>query len=159
MTDKGIVRGGLDTLSRIRLQGIALLCVAFLTGLLTGVAGERLLLSRRGRFGPLPRPAGAFGIQPGPPRGFPPDLDALGLSDAQRKRIDEIFSSRRPQTDSMLRAMMPRLRAAADSARQAIRAVLTPEQRARLDSLEAQPWRRGAMGRGPMPGWEPALPR
>ncbi len=62
----------------------------------------------------------------------------MELTDAQRRDIDSIRSRWHDQIESFWDTAGPRLRAIADSARAEIRAVLTPEQRARYDSLRAE---------------------
>lgn len=63
-------------------------------------------------------------------------FDALGLTDEQRRRIEQIFVRSQPRTDAVLRQTLPRLRAVTDSINAEIQAVLTPEQRRRLGRLE-----------------------
>jgi Spy/CpxP family protein refolding chaperone len=63
-------------------------------------------------------------------------FDELGLTDDQRRRIEEIFARSQPRTDAVLRETLPRLRAVTDSINAEIQAVLTPEQRRRLGRLE-----------------------
>ena len=75
---------------------------------------------------------------------------AHGNRRSLQQQIMQILQSRRPHTDSIMNAMLPRLRAVTDSVRMEIFAVLTPEQATRLDSLmtEMRP-RRGMMRGGP----------
>ena len=63
-------------------------------------------------------------------------FDELGLTDGQRRRIEQIFARAQPRTDAVLKEMLPRLRAATDSINAEIQAVLTPEQRRRLGRIE-----------------------
>ncbi|HEX2081170.1 MAG TPA: hypothetical protein VHG08_25935 [Longimicrobium sp.] len=63
-------------------------------------------------------------------------FDELGLTDDQRRRIEQIFVRAQPRTDAVLREMLPRLRAATDSINAEIHAVLTPEQRRRLGRVD-----------------------
>jgi Spy/CpxP family protein refolding chaperone len=133
------MKNGIESLGRVRLQGIALLCVALAVGVLSGMALERVRASRTVRHG-------------GPPfgqlhEGLPPGLAQLHLSTEQEEHIHTIFEARRPVTDSVLRAMLPRLRMAHDSVRAEIRAVLTPEQREQFDRMEGP-----GPGRGMGPG-------
>jgi len=113
----------LESLGGLRLQALLLLLVVFLIGGLTGTAIER---ARH------PRP-------PAPPRhGLPPHLrDALELSVEQDQRIDAILADYRPRTDALFDRIMPEVQALTDSMRAEIRAVLTPEQQAVFDRLEA----------------------
>lgn len=59
-------------------------------------------------------------------------FDELGLTDDQRRRIEQIFVRAQPRTDAVLAEALPRLRAVTDSINTEIQAVLTPEQRRRL---------------------------
>jgi hypothetical protein len=57
----------------------------------------------------------------------------LGLDSLERVRVDSIFARRRVQIDSFWKGPGRTLREIMDSTRQEVRAVLTPEQRARFD--------------------------
>ena len=123
---------GMESLGQVRTQAVVLLLLAFLAGALVGGATERVLLHRAVRTARADRADG-----PGGKAGF---YGWLGVSDTQRTQIDAIFAKRRPHLDS-LDAMR---RSAMDSARKEMDAVLTAEQRAKLDSSRA----RGRGGRG-----------
>jgi Spy/CpxP family protein refolding chaperone len=133
------MKNGIESLGRVRLQGIALLVVALGVGVLGGMALERARSS--------------LGAPPGPPpsgpqqAGLPPDLAQLDLTADQQAQIQAIFDRARPVTDSILALMLPRLRMAEDSTRAQIRAVLTTEQQQRYDELRQREPRRG-MGPG-----------
>ncbi len=143
----------IESLGRVRLQGIVLLLIAFLAGGVAGFAGGRITAHR-------------FPVRPGfgvhatlnRPAGLPPFFDRLDLSADQRAKITAILERERPRTDSILRISLPALRAIAESAHAEIREVLTPAQREQLD----RQWGRrpfGGMnhgGRGPM--MEPGTP-
>jgi Spy/CpxP family protein refolding chaperone len=123
--------GGVESLGRIRLQGILLLAATFLAGGAAGVAGGRIWGAQR-----------AGEVPPPPPRlrpvGPPPAYERLGLSDDQRARITAILERTRPRTDSVMREVMPRLRAITDSAEAEINTVLTAEQRERFERDRAR---------------------
>ena len=123
------MKAGTESLGPVRMQAIVLLLLAFLAGALVGGATERVLLHRAARVDRAGGPGGRAGF-----------YGWLGVSDAQRTQIDAIFAKRRPHLDS-LNAMR---RSAMDSARKEMDAVLTPDQRAKLDSSRA----RGRGGRG-----------
>lgn len=123
------MKSGMESLGPVRTQAVVLLLLAFLTGALVGGATERVLLHRAARVDRAGGPGGRAGF-----------YGWLGVSDAQRTQIDAIFAKRRPHLDS-LNAMR---RSAMDSARKEMDAVLTPDQRAKLDSSRA----RGRGGRG-----------
>ena len=59
--------------------------------------------------------------------------EELGLDSLQRSRVDSIFAKRRVEIDSFWKGPGNTLRAIMDSTRNEVRAVLTPEQRARFD--------------------------
>lgn len=63
-------------------------------------------------------------------------FDELGLTDDQRRRIEQVFARAQPRTDAVLGEMLPRLRAVTDSVNAEIQAVLTPEQRRALGRIE-----------------------
>jgi Spy/CpxP family protein refolding chaperone len=63
-------------------------------------------------------------------------FNELGLTDDQRRRIEQVFVRAQPRTDAVLKETLPRLRAVTDSINQEVQAVLTPEQRRRLGRLE-----------------------
>jgi Spy/CpxP family protein refolding chaperone len=119
------VKEGFESLGRIRLQGIALLVAAFVSGTITGAAGERVWSVRRRPEPPFPAVMARGGLV-GP-------LERLDLTPEQRSAIEAIMERRRLETDSIFEAFLPRMRATADSLRSAIREVLTPEQRQEFD--------------------------
>jgi Spy/CpxP family protein refolding chaperone len=142
------MKDGFASLGRVRFQGIALLAIAFVVGALGGMAVERV---RASRARPAPR-------EWGPMRGgLPPGFHELDLTPEQQERIQAIFRSGRPRTDSVLQASLPRLEAIRDSVRAEIRAVLTPEQQRQFDEMEMRGPRGGPRGRrgGPGPGFPP----
>jgi Spy/CpxP family protein refolding chaperone len=139
------MKDGVESLGRVRAQGITLLLVTFVVGALAGVALERVRAVRQ----PMPDPA--IGMAPPFAQEYLPRMfNELDLTREQHQQIMQILQSRRPHTDSIMNAMLPRLRAVTDSVRMEILAVLTPEQATRLDSLmlEMRP-RRGKMRGGP----------
>ncbi|MCC6215914.1 MAG: periplasmic heavy metal sensor [Polyangiaceae bacterium] len=141
-----------DRGARLQLVTAAVILGTFLLGLASGVGLTRLL-------GP-PHP-------PPPPYGPPPadPLDALDLSPEQRARADAIRERHRPAIEAVLREGFPRMRALHEQMRAELREILTPEQRRRLDELDARrpPPRPGGPGLpppglGPFPGPPPFPP-
>ena len=61
--------------------------------------------------------------------------DRLGLSDAQRDSIRTLMRSQRPAMRALMAPLQPQVDSMRSLVGQKIRAVLTPEQRARYDSL------------------------
>jgi len=120
------MNSSLESLGRLRLQGILLLTGVFLIGALAGAAFERARVGHPFHE-PLP-PQGS---------GLPPGLrDALGLTEDQETRIRVILETGRPRTDSVMNEFLPRLRAVTDSIRAEVRTLLTPEQQEIFDSRQ-----------------------
>lgn len=133
-----------------RLAYLALLLV-FVAGAGTGFAGGSRFGAEHGRGRRAPRDG--MLLDGGP-------VDRYGLSAAQRARIDSVLESRRGQIDAFWRGPGQALRTILDSTRDDVRAVLTPEQRARFDSSHAEHERRfrgrfGPGGGGPRGGGPP----
>ena len=114
---------------RMRLAGIALLAVTFVVGALAGTAFGRVLNAGE------PQPGSPAGTECRGERGPHHILDELELTTEQRTRIDGIMARRRALTDSLWQTDGARIRAAVDSTRAEIRAVLTPAQAAEYDVL------------------------
>lgn len=146
------MKQGVESLGRIKLQGIALLFVAFVVGVLAGAAGERLRAARDEPGRPFV-PGGRGMFRPGE---LPPWYEELDLTPEQREKTKEILEQTRPLTDSIMRETLPRIRAVTDSIRAEIRSLLTPEQREKLDELEERFRRRR---RGFMRGERPPIER
>ncbi len=133
------MKDGLESLGRVRAKGFALLLITFLVGGLAGVTLERVIAARR-----APEPGPPLGMmRPGMEVPFPRMFRDLGLTPEQQSRIREIMEESRPRTEQLLSETMPRLREHTDSVRREIRAVLTPEQAAKMDSLFADMRHRG----------------
>jgi Spy/CpxP family protein refolding chaperone len=114
--------------SRMRMAGMALLAVTFAVGMLAGTAFGRVLSARE--------PAAAASTAGCEQKRGPHYIfDELDLSPEQRTRIDGIMARRRERTDSLWKTDGTRIRAAVDSTRAEIRAVLTPQQAVEYDRL------------------------
>lgn len=142
------MKKGVESLGRVRAQGIILLLVTFVVGSLAGVSLERI---RATRSAPQPFGRGPDMMRPWAKGVLPPMFDQLNLTSEQEIQIRQIMEASRPRTEAVMRDMLPRVRAVMDSVRQEIDAVLTTEQAAQLDSMEAQmhgrwPMRRGRRG-------------
>lgn len=103
-----------------------LLAVAFVAGVAAGVAADRMLVSRPERRTRIVNDISGV-------------LDQLGLTAEQRRRADEVVQGRGSRTEDAMRRLAQELRSEADSVDAALRAILTVEQRARLDSLRRDP--------------------
>lgn len=134
----------------VRAQAILMIVVVFLVGAFAGGAFERM--SHRGGRG-MGGPGsgrmwgggrgGPGGPGAGGPSRLPPGYEQLGLSDLQRAKLDSAFNRRRPRIDSLMKATWAVVQPAMDSTRSEVNAILTAEQRTKLDSL-----RRSFRGRG-----------
>jgi Spy/CpxP family protein refolding chaperone len=129
------MKNTVESLGRIRAQGVALLVVTFVVGALAGMAFERLRAPQPDL--PPGREPGLGMMRPFGPGRLPPMFEELNLTAEQRAEISDIMERSRPRTDELLESMLPRLRAVMDSVRDEIHAVLTPEQAVKLDSLMA----------------------
>jgi Spy/CpxP family protein refolding chaperone len=106
---------------------VALVAAVFVAGVAVGVIGDRLL---------APKPVIKTRIVNDMSRVY----DQLRLTSEQRTAADSIMSRRAPRSEELMFELGERLRAVSDSIDLELRAVLTPEQRVRLDSLRrAQP--------------------
>jgi Spy/CpxP family protein refolding chaperone len=112
---------------RMRLAGMALLAVTFVAGALAGTAFGGVLKADE----PAPAAARECRDERGPRHLF----EEVDLSPEQRARIDAIMARRRALTDSLWQTDGARIRAAVDSTRAEIRAVMTPAQAAEYDQL------------------------
>jgi hypothetical protein len=117
---------GLEYLGRARLQGLALLLLAFLIGALAGAAGDRLLTR--------PRPEGPRPQEHEGGARLPKVLEDMDLTPVQRAAIDSILASGRPRNEAIMNEVLPRFRAVGDTLHAGIRSVLTPAQAAEFDA-------------------------
>jgi Spy/CpxP family protein refolding chaperone len=124
------MKDAVDSLGRVRLQGIILLAIVFVVGGVAGAMVDRANLFRERK----PR---TFGMDRhlDKPGDMPRFFDKLDLSDDQRTQIHGIFDAHRPVIDSLMGETMPRIRALRDSAEAQISALLTPEQREKFEKF------------------------
>lgn len=129
---------------RTRLLGIAVLVLTFVVGALSGAALDRFLVAEPTPAPDVATPAAAPGGEGRERRGRhgPPNerdiFDQLDLTTEQREKIDEILDHRRAQLDAFWAEARPRVHSLVESTRADIRAILTPEQRAKYDALRDQ---------------------
>ena len=114
---------------RMRMAGMALLAVTFVVGALAGTAFGRVLNAGE------PARGTAAATECRGERGPHHILDELDLSAEQRTRIDAVMARGRVRTDSLWKSDGTRIRAAVDSTRAEVRALLTPAQAAEYDQL------------------------
>ena len=137
--------------SRVRLAAVAALLATFVAGAAVGVGLNQW--RHRTDDGRVGRGHGGGG-----PRGF---LAPLDLSTAQRATVDSILERHRGELDRFWAGPGQQLRVIVDSTRNEIRAVLTPTQRAKYDSMLTERRRREherEVGGGPI-GPPPPGPR
>ena len=109
-------------MSKAAIRGVVLLGVVFLAGVLGGLALDRVVVAKK-----APPPGLSLKV--------PDVLDQLDLSTAQRQMADSILQRSSPRSEAMMRELVPRFRAIADSVNAELAALLTVRQRAKLDSL------------------------
>jgi hypothetical protein len=117
---------------------IGLLVLVFASGAAAALAVERVR---------TPHDVGRVETAGGRIRGAPPAFDALGLTADQRARLDSLFDAHRRRTEEIMREPLRALRADVEALRREAAAILTPAQRAALDTiLPAFPGREGGVG-------------
>ena len=109
---------------RVRPLVASIIALVFVVGALAGIVGDRLL-SPRIRLRTATDMSQVF--------------DRIGLTGEQRMRAEAIAARSAPRSRAIMMDAAERLRAVADSVDAELRAILTPEQRLRLDSLEREP--------------------
>ena len=126
------------------LRGVAILVLTLVAGVAAGFAMDRAFLrpdapSRDSRDGDRSWERGGDHADRGGRGRYESMLyDQLDLTPAQRAQIDSAIEHGRRQTDAYWARVEPEMRSIVDSTRARIRAVLTPEQLARYDSLRAE---------------------
>jgi Spy/CpxP family protein refolding chaperone len=110
-------------ITRLRTLVISLILIAFVAGIAAGVAGDRML---------TPRVRVRADLGGG---GMSAVFDRLDLSTEQRRQAEAIVARSAPRSEAIMLDVAVRLRSVADSVDAELRAILTPEQRTRLDSL------------------------
>lgn len=101
-----------------RQQAIAFLLGALLVGAVVGFAGDRVL--RKDDFSIAARRSALY--------------DDLDLKPAQRAAADSLFDARNCQFDAVFKPLQPTLDSIKAATRSQLNAVLTPDQRTRLDA-------------------------
>lgn len=114
-----------ETWNNPRLIGAALLLAVFIAGVAVGLALDRVA---------RPEQRGKTVIVADMSR----VLDRLELSALQRAQADSIVKRRAPTTERTMLDVADRLRGVSDSLDAELRAILTAQQRLRLDSLRGE---------------------
>ena len=116
--------------SNTRAAAVAVVVVAFLGGILVGVAGDHLYLIRSGRL--TPRHATSR---------FAADRMAdrltheLDLSPQQKTQVQQIIERHRAKIDATMANVRPQVRQELDATNAEIETVLTPEQKTKFANL------------------------
>jgi hypothetical protein len=118
--------------------------MALVVGVLVGVTGERLRVSRQVPERPGYRRDSGF---------LPSPWERIGLTEGQQERIEQILQSRRDRTDSIMQDMLPRIHVHLDDVRSEIADILTEDQLEQLDEAYASMRHRGGGNRGGRPGY------
>jgi hypothetical protein len=103
--------------------------VAFLTGILVGVAGDHLYLIRSGRL--FPRHAARFAAD----RMAERLAGELGLTPQQKTQVQQIIERHRAKIESATSSVRPLVRQELDATNAEIEVILTAEQRTKFASL------------------------
>jgi Spy/CpxP family protein refolding chaperone len=114
--------------SNTRTAAIAVVVVAFLAGILVGVAGDHLYLIRSGRLSPR---HGRFATD----RMTDRLTHELDLSPQQKTQVQQIIERHRAKIDATMANVRPQVRQELDATNAEIDKILTPEQRTKFANL------------------------
>jgi Spy/CpxP family protein refolding chaperone len=115
--------------SNTRTAAVVVVIVAFVAGILVGVAGDHLYLIRSGRL--FPRHASHFAAD----RMAQHLGRELQLSPQQKSQVQQIIEKHRAKIDATMSSVRPQVRAELDATNAEIEKVLTPEQRTKFANL------------------------
>jgi Spy/CpxP family protein refolding chaperone len=120
---------------KVILATLAIFGAGMVTGNLLQEHGVRLGCFAKPHAPPPPRP-----VHPLSARGLRFDFlrhlqNQLGVTPEQRQRIDAIITQSQERTKELMKPVVPQLRKEVERAKAEFRAVLTPQQRERLDQL------------------------
>lgn len=120
-----------ETRGRARSAVVAalLLAATFATGVVAGVAADRIVLVREARI--LPREGMRF-VSARIVRAMDRELD---LTDAQRADVERILAARQQRIEKVWSEMRPELRAEIERTNREIEAVLTEEQKPKFEQM------------------------
>jgi Spy/CpxP family protein refolding chaperone len=114
--------------SNTRAAAVAVVVVAFIAGILVGVAGDHLYLLRTGRLSPR---HGRFAAD----RMADRLTHALDLSPQQKTQVQQIIERHRAKIDATMANVRPQVRQELDATNAEIETVLTPEQKTKFANL------------------------
>lgn len=118
--------------ARSALVAAILLIATFVTGIIAGIAGDRITLVRQGRI--LPR-EGMRVVSSRIAHAMDRELD---LTDAQRASIERILAERQRRIEKVWSDIRPQVRAEIDRTNREIEAVLTEEQKPKFRKMTAR---------------------
>lgn len=111
------------------MAAVVVVVVAFIAGILVGVAGDHFYLIRNGRL--FPRRAGRFAADR--------MADNLGrelqLSPQQKAQVQQIIERHRARIDTVMSSVRPQVRLEIDATNKEIETILTAEQRTKFEAL------------------------
>jgi len=115
--------------SNTRTAAVAVVVVAFIAGILAGVAGDHLYLIKSGRLSP--RHSARFASDRMAER-LTKELD---LSPQQKTQVQQIIERHRAKIDATMASVRPQVRQELDATNAEIETVLTPEQKTKFANL------------------------
>ncbi len=131
--------------SKTTLLAAVLVLIAFLGGIVAGIAGDRFYLFRHHEF--FPHRAGPFVTEHLVRR-----LEReLSLTPQQRDEVRRILESRRGRIEAIFANVRPQVTQEIDQANAEIEKILTPEQRSKFDAIKIRMQRHRDRGPGGPP--------
>jgi Spy/CpxP family protein refolding chaperone len=118
--------------ARSAVAAALLLAATFATGVVAGVAADRVALVREGRV--LPRDGMRF-VSARIVRAMDRELK---LTDAQRSDVERILAARRERIETLWGGVRPQIRAEIEASNREIEAILTEEQKPKFRNLTAR---------------------
>ncbi|MEA2164300.1 MAG: hypothetical protein QOK37_2427 [Thermoanaerobaculia bacterium] len=115
--------------SKTRTAAVVVVIVAFLAGILVGVAGDHLYLIRSGRL--APRHNSRFAAD----RMAERLAGQLDLSAQQKTQVQQIIERHRAKIDATMNSVRPQVRQEVEATNAEIETILTPEQRTKFADL------------------------
>ena len=115
--------------SNTRTAAVAVVVVAFIAGILVGVAGDHLYPIKSGRL--APRHTSRFASDRMAER-LTKELD---LSPQQKTQVQQIIERHRAKIDATMASVRPQVRQELDATNAEIETVLTPDQKTKFANL------------------------
>jgi len=115
--------------SNTRTAAVVVVIVAFVAGILVGVAGDHLYLIHNGRL--FPRRASHFAAD----RMAEHLGRELQLSPQQKTQVQQIIEKHRAKIDATMSSVRPQVRAELDATNAEIEKILTPDQKTKFANL------------------------